>query len=591
MKSIKFTVIMVLVKGTFDKRIRNILIKYGLVTEEQADEIIDLVDKDGGRGFQEIIVEDKKYITEGDYLSAIALEARVPPVDIEKIECDEEALGFITRELAEYYCVLPLTKIGHLLTIATSNPFDLLKLDEISVVTNCEIRPVVTNEKGLRRAIQHAYNPQEAKMEEIMSKAATGREEIEVKEVSTQEEEVDLSDAVSDSNKEAPVIKLVNMVIIQAMKEKASDIHIEAYEKASRVRYRVDGALRDSITPPISMHPAIVSRVKVLSGMNIAEKRIPQDGKMQVRYEGRQVDIRASVLPTIHGEKVVLRILDSSNLNMGINELGFEAEATEAFKRAIGASYGMLLVTGPTGSGKSTTLYAALKELMNPEENIVTVEDPVEYQLEGINQVPVNVKRGLTFAGALRSILRQDPDIVMIGEIRDHETADIAVKAAITGHLVLSTLHTNDAASSITRLVDMGVDSFMVASSVILVAAQRLCRKLCNRCKQPLDTLPDKNHLLKIGFEPEQLENLILHQPVGCPACNNGYKGRFAILEVLEVDEIIRRMIIEKKSSVDMKAHALKKGMTSLRKCAIVNAMRGKTSLEEVLNMTMGDEL
>lgn len=577
-------------KGKFDKRTKNILVKYGLLSEAQAEEAINLTEQNGGKSFEDVIL-DKQMVSDNDFLSVIALEARLPPVDIQKVECDPEALGFISRELAEYYCVLPLTKIGHMLTIATADPFDLLKLDELSVVTNCEIRPIVSLKTSIKRAIQHAYNPEESKMEELLTKANTTREEVEMKEAPTQEDEVDLS-AIIDDSKESPVIKLVNMIIIQSLKEKASDIHIEAYEKTSRVRYRIDGALRDSIQPPISMHPAIVSRIKVLSGMNIAEKRVPQDGKMQVKYEGRQVDIRASVLPTIHGEKVVLRLLDSSNLTMGISDLGFEPEATEAFRRAIGSSYGMLLVTGPTGSGKSTTLYASLREVMNPEENIVTVEDPVEYQLEGVNQVPINVKRGLTFAGALRSILRQDPDIVMIGEIRDQETADIAVKAAITGHLVLSTLHTNDAASSITRLIDMGVDSFMVASSVVLVAAQRLCRRLCGKCKQTIDAKLDKDHLLKIGFKETEFKDLVLYKAVGCPACNNGYKGRFAILEALEIDDEIRRMIIEKKSSIDIKKYAIKDAkMLTLRRCAILNCIRGKTSIDEVLNMTMGDEL
>jgi type IV pilus assembly protein PilB len=337
------------------------------------------------------------------------------------------------------------------------------------------------------------------------------------------------------------------------------------------------------------MHNAVISRIKIMAGLDIAERRIPQDGKFQMKVEGRQVDFRVSILPSIHGEKVVMRILDSSGLARSLDALGFEPQALGAFQRSVSASYGMVLVTGPTGSGKSTTLYSAVKEVLCVEDNIVTVEDPVEYQLEGVVQVPVNAKRGLTFAAALRSILRQDPDTVMIGEIRDAETADIAVKAAITGHLVFSTLHTNDSASSITRLVDMGIDPFMVSSSVLLVSAQRLLRKLCENCKAPLDAPPPKEHLLEIGFLPQDLPNLKLLKPVGCPRCSNGYKGRFAILEALEVDDTIRRMIIEKKSAIDIKAAAMKKGMLTLRRTGLLNAMRGKTSLEEVLRMTMND--
>jgi type IV pilus assembly protein PilB len=333
---------------------------------------------------------------------------------------------------------------------------------------------------------------------------------------------------------------------------------------------------------------SIISRIKIMSNLDIAERRVPQDGKFQVKFEGRQVDFRVSILPTIHGEKAVLRILDSSSLNIGIDKLGFEPEAEKLFRKALGASYGMLLVTGPTGSGKSTTLYASLREVLNPEENVCTVEDPVEYQLEGVIQVPVNVKRGLTFASALRSLLRQDPDTIMIGEIRDFETADIAVKAAVTGHLVFSTLHTNDAASAITRLVDMGIDPFMVSSSTILVAAQRLCRKLCERCKAPMDKLPTAEDQKAMGFKPD--DNVKLWKAVGCPQCSAGYRGRFAILEALDINEDVKKMIIDRRPSLEIKKTALKQGMLTLRRTALLNAMRGRTTLEEVLRMTMSDD-
>lgn len=585
-------------KGKFDKKIRAILVKAGVLTEQKADEALELAEKEEDKSYSDVLLE-KGYVSESDYLSALSAETRLPPIDVEKVEPDEHAVSVLSQELAQYYCVLPVSRINNLLTVAVSNPFDLPRFDELGVVTNCEIRPVLGVERAIRKAIQRAYNPEESKMAEILERAdeeigGGNGASIELKENPEKalEEEIDLTKELADSGEGSPVIKLVNMVIIQALKERASDIHIEPFEKYTRVRLRIDGALRETVSPPKSMHPAIATRIKVLAGMNVAERRIPQDGKMQVKYEGRQVDIRCSVLPTVHGEKIVMRLLDSSNLNMTIDQLGFEKEAEARFRKAISASYGMVLVTGPTGSGKSSTLYAALKEMMNPEENVVTVEDPVEYQLEGINQVPVNPKRGLTFAAALRSILRQDPDIVMVGEIRDLETADIAVKAALTGHLVLSTLHTNDAASSLTRLVDMGVDRFMVASSLILASAQRLCRRLCAKCRRPMNPLPPEDYLLSIGFKPEELKDLVLYEPVGCPACNNGYRGRFAILEALEVDDTIRQMIIQGKSSIEIKRYAIQQtGMYTLRRCAILNAIRGKTSLAEVLNMTMPDQV
>jgi type IV pilus assembly protein PilB len=342
--------------------------------------------------------------------------------------------------------------------------------------------------------------------------------------------------------------------------------------------------------PPKKMQNAIASRIKIISGLDIAEKRKPQDGKFQIKVDNRKIDFRVSILPTIHGEKVVLRILDSSNLTLNLDLLGFEDKALKDIREAIAQPYGMLLITGPTGSGKSTTLYSSIREILCVEDNIVTVEDPVEYQLEGVSQVQVSVKRGLTFAAALRSILRQDPDTILIGEIRDQETVEIAVKAALTGHLVFSTLHTNDAPSSITRMVDMGVDPFLVASSVVCVAAQRLARKLCEECKKPLDYKPPAEHLLQLGFKPEEIDNLVLYQAVGCPRCDSkGYKGRFAILETLPLIEDLRRIIIRGGSALDIKAEAMKHDMITLRRCGLLNVIKGRTTLEEVLKNTAGD--
>ncbi|MDQ7780284.1 MAG: ATPase, T2SS/T4P/T4SS family, partial [Planctomycetota bacterium] len=570
--------------SAFDKKVRSILVKRGLISEQKVDEIANAVPDTETKSLADVLVE-RGSVPEGELLSSIALELNVPPLDVEKVDFEERAIKTLTQELASYYCVMPVARIGNVLTLAVANPFDVLKLDDLRLVTECEIRPVVSMEKAIRKAIQKGYNPGEQEMTNLLEKGDTT--DLEVKE-KVEDEMVDLT-SISGSESESPIVKLVNMMIAQAIKDRASDIHIEAYEKKIRVRNRVDGALHDTISPPRKMLSAIVSRIKIMSSLDIAERRIPQDGKFQMKYEGRQIDFRVSILPMIHGEKVVMRILDSSSLALSLEVLGFEKQALDAFRKAVNAAYGMILVTGPTGSGKSTTLYSAVKEVITPEENITTVEDPVEYQMDGVNQVPVNEKTGLTFAAALRSILRQDPDTVMIGEIRDFETADIAVKAAITGHLVLSTLHTNDAPSSIARLVDMGVDPFMVASSVILIGAQRLGRKLCENCKQPLEGIPPER-LIGLGVKPEEIATAKIFKPVGCGRCKNGYKGRFAILEALEIDDEMRKIIIKGGGAMAIKEYAVKeKGMITLRRCALLNTMRGRTSLEEVIGMTMQD--
>jgi type IV pilus assembly protein PilB len=582
------------IKDKFYQRIRKVLVKQGVLDEAKAEEAATIADREN-RSYADVILE-RDMVDEMGYLSAISLETNIPPIDVEKATVDEDALQVINQELATYYCVLPLSKVGNILTLAVGNPFDILKLDDVRTLTTCDLRPVVSSERAIRKAIQKAYNPEAAQMEKLLGdlEEENSGTSVELKK-EAEDEQIDLS-AITEG--ESGVVKLVNNIIAQALKSKASDIHIEPYEKSVSIRYRMDGVLKslDEVLkqnrmPPKSMVNSMISRIKIMSSLDIAERRIPQDGKFQVKFEGRQVDFRVSILPTIHGEKAVLRILDSSSLNIGIDKLGFEPAAQIAFRKALSASYGMLLVTGPTGSGKSTTLYASLREVLDPEENVCTVEDPVEYQLEGVIQVPVNVKRGLTFAAALRSLLRQDPDTIMIGEIRDFETADIAVKAAITGHLVFSTLHTNDAASSITRLVDMGIDPFMVSSSLILVAAQRLCRKLCDRCKQPMEAMPVWEDALKMGFREEDREEWKLFRAVGCSSCANGYRGRFAILEALAVDEDVKRMIIERRSAMEMKKFCMdKKGMLSLRRTGLLNAMRGRTTLEEIVRMTMADD-
>jgi type IV pilus assembly protein PilB len=594
-------------KDKFAQRIKKVLLKHGAGEANKLEEGFAAAEKADATSLPEFLLQ-REFLDEMSLLSALAQETNFPPIDLDKVSPTKDALDSLNPELATYYCVLPVARLGNVLTLAVGNPFDILKLDDVRTLTNCDLRTVVSSERTIRRNIARSYhgdgNGGDASSGELITDQDSGAAQaaeaalaemnpddlpdVDMEIKKEVDEVVDLSKAQAEASG-SPVIKIVNNLIIKALSEKASDIHIEPFEKIIKVRLRQDGVLKETHNPPRSLLNSIISRIKIMSSLDIAERRIPQDGKFQVKFEGRQVDFRVSILPTIHGEKAVLRVLDSSSLNMGIAQLGFEKEAEMAFRRALGASYGMLLVTGPTGSGKSTTLYASLREVLDPEENVCTVEDPVEYQLEGVVQVPINVKRGMTFASALRSILRQDPDTIMIGEIRDFETADIAVKAAITGHLVFSTLHTNDAASSITRLVDMGIDKFMVASSTILIAAQRLCRKLCDKCKAPVDVMPEKKYALGLGFLESDFANWQLWKKVGCNACMGGYKGRFAILEALEVGEDIRRMVIEGRAASEMKDQAIKMGLLSLRRTGILNAMRGRTTLEEVIRMTMGD--
>ena len=535
------------------------------------------------------VLIDQKLIDERKLMGIIAENAKLPPIDLRLVTPDPAVLAQFPQELAFQHNIFPVARIGNLLTLAVTNPFDILKLDEIRILTGCELRLVLTLDDHLKLALDKGYRAGQREVESILQSMESG--DLELKESEDDEDDgKKLVDGVSGDDDDSPVVKFVNAMIYQAAKEKASDIHIEAFEKKVMVRFRSDGNLREVFTPPKKMLNPIVSRVKIMSSLDIAERRKPQDGKFQMKIDGRQIDFRVSILPCIHGEKVVMRLLDGGNLTLSLDSLGFEEKALSDFREAIAQPYGMILVTGPTGSGKSTTLYSAVREMLVATDNFVTVEDPVEYQLEGVNQVQVSVKRGLTFAAALRSILRQDPDTILIGEIRDTETIDIAVKAALTGHLVLSTLHTNDAPSTITRMADMGVDPFMVASSTLLVSAQRLCRKLCPACKEPMEA-PPTERLKSLGYFDEDLAGDIqFYQPRGCPRCNQGYAGRFAILETLPMTEDIKRIVVKGGSAQDIKKCALANNMLTLRRCGLRAAARGRTSLEEVLRVTLNDK-
>jgi type IV pilus assembly protein PilB len=491
------------------------------------------------------------------------------------------------QEVAFSYNVFPVSRIGKILTIALTNPYDVVKLDDVRIVTGCELRLVLALDDHIKVALDRGYRTGQKEVEDILGSMSEGEVELKANSDDGGVAVID-QDNMGDGD-DSPVVKFINMMIYQASKERTSDIHIEPFEKEIVVRFRNDGVLRRVFSPPRRMLNALVSRVKIMAQLDIAERRQPQDGKFQMRIDGRQVDFRVSVLPCIHGEKVVMRLLDAGNLALSLESLGFEDRSLGDFRAAIAQPCGMILVTGPTGSGKSTTLYSAVREMLSDDENFVTVEDPVEYQLQGVNQVQVNVKRGLTFAAALRSILRQDPDKVLVGEIRDRETIEIAVKAALTGHLVLSTLHTNDAASTITRMVDMGVDPFMVASSALLVSAQRLCRKLCGSCREQIEK-PPVERLVALGLKEEDiLPETQYYAARGCPRCTNGYSGRFAVLETLPMLDSVKRIIIGGGSSQDIREAALSSGMLTLRRCGLRAAGKGRTSIEEVLRVTLQD--
>ncbi|MBK7643530.1 MAG: Flp pilus assembly complex ATPase component TadA [Planctomycetes bacterium] len=562
-------------------KIKRLLVDAGLVSDADWGSA-----KEKGGSVLEALLSSGT-LQEDGLLEALGRASSIAPVDLTRCTPDPKALEAIPQESCIEHGILPLTRNGDILTIAVTDPFDVLLLDDLKRRTECQIRQVVSQPAALKRAIDRAFRTGEQQVESLLGEVKAGGE-LEVK--IDKDKVQDLVEATADvKSEDAPAVKLVNLILLNALKDKASDIHIEPGDKTLRVRVRVDGAMKLVMTPPKSIINALISRLKIMAQLDIAERFTPQDGKFQIRYEGRTIDLRLSILPVVGGEKAVMRILDGGNLALKLETMGYETKALEDIRKAISASYGMMLVTGPTGSGKSTTLYSCVHEVATPDVNVVTVEDPVEYRMDGINQVPVNPKRGMTFAGALRSILRQDPDVILVGEIRDTETAEIAVKAALTGHLVLSTLHTNDAASTITRLIDMKIDPFMVSCSLLCIGAQRLARKLCENCRQPLE-LPEKE-LLSVGFLPEELPGLKLMgpNPGGCGRCNQGYRGRFAILETLYLDDTLKRMIVEGRSVHDLKRHAVEQGMITLRRVGLLNVMRGRTSLEEVLRVTMED--
>ncbi len=563
-------------------RLGALLINANLISEQQLQQALQKQKKEGGRLGSNLV--QMGFIQEDRLIDFLSQQYGLPSIDIEHFEIDPALIKLIPSEVAQKYMIIPINRSGSTLTIAMVDPSNVFAIDDVKFMTGYNVEPVVASEGAIKAAIDKYYDSADM-LQTVMQDI---REEIDIDVVEDEiDEDLNLGE-IKQAIEDAPVVKLVNLILSEAIKKGASDIHIEPYEKDVRVRYRIDGVLYEVMSPPKRLKDALTSRLKIMAELDIAERRLPQDGRIKLKMKGKEVDLRVSTLPTLFGEKVVMRILDKSNLMLDMTKLGFEPETLKKLQDAIFAPYGMVLVTGPTGSGKSTTLYSALGQINNPEINIMTAEDPVEYNLFGINQVQMKEEIGLNFAAALRSFLRQDPDVVMVGEIRDYETAEIAVKAALTGHLVLSTLHTNDAPSTINRLLNMGIEPFLVASSVILIMAQRLARRICPECREAME-VPEKT-LIDIGLTPKQAQETTCYHGTGCSNCSDtGYKGRVGLYEVMPIDEQIRELILEGASTAEIKQSAIRNGMQSLRMAALNKLVAGETTLDEVLRVTFGD--
>jgi type IV pilus assembly protein PilB len=569
---------------SFGERIADALVEDGLLTGKQVEELLEQQKKEGVRLLK--LVVEKGFVGEQDLTVSMGRVLNVPPVNLSRTSIHSDISDLLPREVSSNYKVCPVSRLENRLFLAMADPLNVLAIDDVRRITKLEIVPLIASERAIAEKLHHIESAKTGTMEDIIQdaeqQAAEDADGLEtVKEVI---EEVNI-DQLNASTEEAPVIKLANLIILQAIKDRASDVHIEPFDKMVRLRYRIDGVLVERTPPPKNLQIPLMSRVKIMSSLDIAERRLPQDGRMRVKVNGRDYDLRVSFMPTVHGEKVVLRVLDKSNLSASMDKLGMDPDTFRRFASAVAAPHGLMLVTGPTGSGKTTTLYSALNELNNPEYNIITVEDPVEFQVPGINQVPVRKEIGLSFANALRSILRQDPDIVMIGEIRDTETAEIAVEAALTGHQVLSTMHCNDAAGAVARLDDMGIAPFLISSSVIIAAAQRLVRRICLGCKEPVN-YPQQMYR-DLGIPPGYFDGVPIFKGRGCERCNNtGYAGRMAIIEVMSITDEIRKMIIARASSMEIGNLAISQGMKTLRMVALEKVKEGLTTLEQVLVVT-----
>ncbi|MDQ3804653.1 MAG: type IV-A pilus assembly ATPase PilB [Acidobacteriota bacterium] len=592
-------------------KLGEILVRENLLTPQQLREALEFQREHGGRlGFNLV----KMGMVSDDMITAVlSRQYGVPSVNLELFDIDDSVIRLIPREVAEKYSVLPLSRVGATLTLAMVDPTNVFAMDDIKFMTGLNIEPVVVSEASVQDAIGHYYTQSKeievvGAADESLGYGGNGNgnhppatesltldsldldsEAPESLEVIDEDDEIDLSN-LTRMSEDAPVVRLVNVLLADALQRGASDIHVEPYEREMRIRFRIDGVLYDVMHPPMRLRDALISRIKIMAKLDIAEKRLPQDGRIKIKLKShgrsRELDFRVSTLPTLFGEKTVLRLLDKERLMLDMTKLGFEPESLVKFQRNISKPYGMVLVTGPTGSGKTNTLYSALQSLNQPETNIMTAEDPVEFNLPGINQVQMKEQIGLNFAAALRSFLRQDPNIILVGEIRDFETAEIAIKAALTGHLVLSTLHTNDAPSTISRLMNMGIEPFLVATSVNLIQAQRLIRRVCADCKAEHPLPPEA--LVEVGFKPEEARQLKTYKGAGCKTCNNtGYKGRVGLYEVMEVTDDIRELILIGASALELRKRAIEEGMITLRESGLHKIRNGVTTLEEVVRETV----
>jgi type IV pilus assembly protein PilB len=562
------------------KKIGELLLQEGLLTPEQLNEALEEQGRTGERIGATLI--KLGMLTEDTLVEFIGKQFNVPLVNISKLVIPKDIITLIPQDVAQKYQAIPFGRMGNTLHIAMADPGNLFVIDDLRFLTRKNVQVHVASEKAIKRVLAQ-QETQNDSLEDVLGML---KDEVDVDLVQATEE-MDLS-FLEDAAEQAPVVKLVNHILMDAIRKQASDIHIEPYEKALRVRYRIDGVLYEMMRPPIQLKNALTSRLKIMSRLDIAERRLPQDGRIKLKSKGKETDFRVSILPTLFGEKVVMRLLDKSGLQLDMTKLGFEESQYKNFKEAIDMPFGMVLVTGPTGSGKTTSLYSALSDLNKVSHNISTAEDPVEYNLEGINQVQVHESIGLSFAAALRSFLRQDPDIIMVGEIRDFETAEIAVKAALTGHLVLSTLHTNDAPSTINRLLNMGVEAFLVSSAVNLVLAQRLVRRICNECKVVEQIAPET--LLDLGVREDELGTFKCYRGDGCLVCNDtGYRGRVALYEVMPMYEQIRELVLMGASAAEIKKESIRLGMITLRRSGINKLKQGTTSIEEVIRSSAKD--
>jgi type IV pilus assembly protein PilB len=572
-------------------KLGEILLKENLISPEQLKQALEHQKQNGGRLGNTLV--KLGFLGDDEVTAVLSRQYGVPSINLAYFEVDTTVIKLIPMETAVKYQILPLSRVGSSLTLAMVDPTNVFAMDDIKFMTGFNIEPVVASETAVTDAIKKHYGSVEdaerkKEIEEIVSFIDEGQtESVELE----AQDEASLNLAqLEKAAEEAPVIKLVNYILTDAVKRGASDIHMEPYEKEYRVRYRIDGMLQTIMNPPNKLRDAIISRVKIMAKLDISEKRLPQDGRIMIKFmmdkKKKQLDFRVSVLPTLHGEKIVMRLLDKENLRLDMTKLGFEQESLTKFQKAIFKPYGMVLVTGPTGSGKTNTLYSSISQLNKPDTNIITAEDPVEFQLPGINQVQMKEQIGLNFAAALRSFLRQDPNIILVGEIRDFETAEIAIKAALTGHLVLSTLHTNDAPSTISRLMNMGIEPFLVATSVHLICAQRLTRRVCADCKTQEDVSPQV--LIDAGYTPDEAKTVKIMKGAGCPSCGTkGYKGRVGLYEVLEISDELRELILVGASALEIKKKAMEQGMITLRRSGLIKVAAGLTTLEEVIRETV----